>query len=305
MEWLNYHHLYYFWTVAKEGSIARACERLRLAQPTISGQIRLFEEALGEKLFAKSGRGIVLTETGHIVFRYAEEIFSVGHELIDVLRGRPRGRPARFLVGVADVVPKWIAFRVLEPVLHMSEPVQLVCHEDNTEGLLVSLAAHKLDMILTDGPVTAPVRPRVFNHDLGQSGVSFFCADPERAAHYRANFPASFDGAPFLLPIEGSSLRRSLDHWFESNRLRPVIVGEFQDTALMKVFGQFGAGVFAAATAVEADVQRQYGSTVVGQTTEVTERFYAISVERRLKHPAVLAVSEAAKRLLQDSRHRS
>lgn len=300
MEWLNYHHLYYFWVVAKEGSIARACEKLRLAQPTISGQIRLFEEALGEKLFAKSGRGIVLTDTGQVVFRYAEEIFPVGHELLDVLRGRPQGRPARFLVGIADVVPKWIAFRVLEPVLRMSEPVQLVCYEDNTDGLLISLAAHQLDMILTDAPVSGPARPRVFNHELGQSGVTFFSSDKALAQQYRRGFPKSLDDAPLLLPIEGAALRRSLDQWFDTLQIRPRIAGEFQDTALMKVFGQFGAGIFAAATAVEKDVETQYGCRVIGRTTEVTERFYAVSVERRLKHPAVVAVSQAARRLLQE-----
>jgi LysR family transcriptional activator of nhaA len=214
MEWLNYHHLYYFWLVAKEGTIARACQKLLLAQPTVSGQLRLFEESLGEKLFQRSGRNLVLTEVGQVVYRYADEIFSVGRELQDVLRGRPRGRPARFLVGISDVMPKWIAFRVLEPVLKMSEPVHLVCYEDDTENLLLKLAAHQLDMVLTDSPVTTPSRARAFNHELGSSGISF-CATPNLVSKYRRNFPRSLDGAPFLVPIEGATMRRSLELWFD------------------------------------------------------------------------------------------
>lgn len=293
MEWLNYHHLHYFWMVAKEGTIARACEKLRLAQPTISGQLRQFEESLGEKLFTKSGRNLVLTDTGQVVYRYAEEIFSVGEELQDVLRGRPQGRAARFQVGISDLMPKWIVFRVLEPVLTMREPIHLICYEDSTDGLLLKLASHSLDIILTDAPVTAPSRARVYNHELGSCGLTFF-GTPELTVRYRKNFPKSFDGAPFLLPMEGSSMRRSLEQWFDRHQVRPVIVGEFQDSALLKVFGQAGAGIFPVASAVEKDVRDHYGAAVIGRTTEIVERFYAISVERRLKHPAVVAISEAA-----------
>ena len=296
MDWLNYHHLYYFWMVAKEGTIARACEKMRLAQPTISGQLRQLEESLGEKLFAKSGRKLALTETGQVVFRYAEEIFPIGHELMDVLRGRPQGRPARFLVGISDVMPKLIAFRVLQPVLQMQQPIHLVCFEGSTEELLLKLSAHGLDMILTDAPIAAPSRVRAYNHDLGASGVSF-CASPTLAVRFRKNFPASLDGAPFLLPLKGSALRRSLDHWFEVNHIRPQIIGEFEDSALLKVFGQAGAGVFAAASAVEREIKEQYRSVIIGRADGIEERFYAVSFERRLKHPAVLAVSEAARAL--------
>lgn len=299
MEWMNYHHLLYFWTVAKEGTIARACEKLRLAQPTISGQLRQFEENLGEKLFMKSGRNLALTDTGQIVYRYAEEIFSVGQELQDVLRGRPRGRPARFLVGVSDVMPKWIVFRILEPVLKMKEPVHLVCHEDETEKLLARLSEHSLDMVLTDAPISSPSRARAFNHELGHCGISF-CATPELAIRFRKGFPKSLDGAPFLAPGEGSALRRSLERWFDHHQIRPVVVGEFQDSALLKVFGQSGVGVFVIPTAVEKDVRDHYGSSVIGRTEEITERFYAVSLERRLKHPAVLAISEAAHSFLPD-----
>ncbi len=300
MEWLNYHHLYYFWTVAKEGTIARACEKLHLAQPTISGQLRQLEDFIGEKLFTKSGRNLVLTDTGQVVYRYAEEIFNVGRELLDVLRGRPRGRPMRFLVGVSDVMPKLMVFRVLQCVLKLPEPVHLVCYEDDTEGLLLKLSSHGLDMILTDTPLVAPARTRTYNHDLGSCGVTF-CATSALAAGIRRNFPASLNDTPFLLPMEGSALRRSLEQWFDHNRIRPSIIGEFQDSALLKVFGQAGAGVFAVASAVEREVQMQYGVTIAGRTNEIVERFYAVSVERRLKHPAVVAVSEAARKLLLDA----
>jgi LysR family transcriptional activator of nhaA len=297
MEWLNYHHLHYFWTVAKEGSIARACQKLNLAQPTISGQLRQLEESIGEKLFVKSGRSLALTDTGQVVYGYAEEIFSTGRELLDVLRGRPRGRPIRFLVGVSDVMPKLIVFRTLQAVLKMPEAVQLVCYEDTPDGLLLKLTNHGLDMILTDTPVTSYGRTRTFNHDLGSCGITF-CAVPSLAVRIRRNFPASLDGAPFLLPIEGSGLRRSLENWFDLQRIRPSIVGEFQDTALLKVFGQAGAGIFAVPTAMENEARAQYHVSSVGRTDEIVAHFYAVSVERRLKHPCVIAVSEAARRLL-------
>ena len=216
---------------------------------------------------------------------------------MDVLRGRPQGRPARFLVGISDVMPKLIAFRVLQPVLKMKEPIHLVCYEGDTEELLLKLSSHGLDMMLTDAPITAPSRIRVFNHDLGGSSISF-CASPDLAIRFRKGFPSSLDGAPFLLPLEGSSLRRSLEQWFDKNHIRPVIVGEFEDSALLKVFGQAGAGVFAAATAVEREIKEQYRSVIIGRAEDIEERFYAVSFERRLKHPAVVAVSEAARDLL-------
>ena len=297
MEWLNYHHLYYFWMAAKEGSITRACEKLRLAQPTVSGQLRHLEESLGEKLFARSGRKLVLTEAGQLVYTYAEEIFTAGHELLDVLRGRPTGRPSKFMVGIANAMPKLVVFRVLEPVLKMKESVRLVCLESNTEDLLQKLFAHDVDMILTDTPIMATTRARAFNHDLGSCGIGF-CAAPELAVRYRRNFPASLDNAPFLAPAEGSSLRRALDQWFGRQGIRPAIVGEFEDSALLKVFGRAGAGLFAIASAVEKEVRDQYGAVVVGRTTEIVEHFYAISVERRIKHPAVAAVCDAARELL-------
>lgn len=294
MDWLNYHHLFYFWTVAKEGSIASACQRLRLAQPTISGQLRQLEETLGEKLFARAGRGLVLTEVGQLAYRYADEIFGLGQELQDVLKGGPRGRPMRLVVGISEVLPKLIAYRILQPALNLPQAVQLVCYEDKPERLLADLSEHKLDVVLSDSPLSAAVRVKAFNHTLGACGVKLFGA-PAFAARYRKRFPASLDGAPFLLPSEGSSLRRSLEQWFDERGIRPRVVGEFQDSALMNTFGQAGAGIFAAPSAVEQEVRAQYRVSAIGSLDSVVERFYVLSVERKLKHPAVVAISEAAR----------
>jgi LysR family transcriptional activator of nhaA len=298
MEWLNYHHLYYFWTVAKEGTISRACEKLRLAQPTISRQLAQLEENLDEQLFDRSGRTLELTETGRLVFEYADEIFPVGHELMEVLRGRPRGRPTRFLVGISDGIPKLVAFRILEPVLRMGVPVQLVCQEAGPEELLRKLSEHTLDMVLTDAPLSsAAYKTRAFNHQLGSCGATVFAA-PRVARKLRRNFPHSLDGQPFLLPLPGSALRRSLDDWFDRNEVRPLIVGEFQDSALLKAFAQAGSGAFVGPSAIEAEIRNQYKVAAVGHVESIVERFYAISLERKVRHPAVLAVTEKARREL-------
>lgn len=297
MEWLNYHHLLYFWTVAKEGSITRACEKLSLAQPTISGQLRMLEETLGEKLFMKAGRGLALTEVGQVVFGYAEEIFGLGRELQDVLKGRPKGRPLRLLVGISDLVPKLVAYRILRPVLEMAEPVRIVCDEDSPERLLAALAEHKLDVVLSDAPITSAMPIKAYNHLLGTSGVTLYAA-PRVAARYRKHFPASLNGAPFLLPVEGSNLRRALDQWFEANKIQPRVVGEFKDRALMATFGQAGAGVFPAPSAIADEVHDYYKVVPVGLVNGVKERFYAISVERKLKNPAVVKISEFAREKL-------
>jgi LysR family transcriptional regulator, transcriptional activator of nhaA len=297
MEWLNYHHLLYFWTVAKEGSIARACEKLRLAQPTISGQLRLLEDTLGEKLFFKQGRGLAMTEVGQVVYRYAEEIFGLGRELQDVLKGRPRGRPLRLLAGVSDLIPKLIAYRVLRPALEMPEPVQIICDEGPPQHLLAELAEHRMDVVLSDAPIPPTVPVKAYNHLLGTSTASIFAAPP-LAGRYRKNFPACLDGAPFLLPMHESSLRRPLEQWFDSEKIRPAVIGEFKDRALMTTFGQAGAGVFAAPTAIEKEICEQYRVVSIGRVDSIVERFYAISAERKLKHPAVVTISEAAREKL-------
>lgn len=293
MDWLNYHHLLYFWTVAREGSIARASEVLMLAPPTISGQIKDLELALGEALFARSGRRLVLTDVGKLVYRYADEIFTVGRELIDTLKGRPTGRPLRFVVGIADVVPKLIAHRLLRTTLSLDN-LRLICRENTSDVLLAELAVHGLDLVLSDSPIGAGVKVRAFSHLLGESGVSI-CAAPRLATSLRRRFPRSLDGAPFLLPTEGAALRRSLEQWFDREEIRPHVVGEFDDSALLAVFGQAGEGAFAVPTAVEDDARRSYGVRVVKRLPDVQERFYAITIERKVKHPAAVAVTRTAK----------
>lgn len=294
MEWLNYHHLLYFWVVAREGSVTRASQQLRLAQPTVSGQLKSLEDSLGEKLFERTGRRLVLTDVGRVVFRYADEIFTIGRELQDTLRGRPTGRPVRFTVGIADVVPKLVAYRLLLPALSLPEPVHVVCREDKPERLLAELSVHALDLVISDAPVGAGVKVKAYSHLLGETSVGFFGTDALAASHRRA-FPRSLDGAPVLLPVETSSLRRGLDHWFEAEGVRPRVVGEVEDSALLKVLGQAGLGLFPAPLAIEAEIRGQYGVKLVGRVDAVKERFYALSVERRIKHPAVLALSEAAR----------
>ena len=294
MEWLNYHHLLYFWTVAREGSIVRASRELRLSQPTISSQVRQLEDTLGVKLFERAGRGLVLTDAGRTAFRYAEGIFTLGREMGDALKGKASGRPLRLSVGVADVVPKLIAYRLLEPALKLAEPVQVVCLEDKPERLLAALSVYELDLVLTDAPIGGRARVRAYNHLLGESAVSFF-ATAELARRWGKDFPASLDGAPFLLPTPGTSIRPDLDHWFDETGIRPNVVGEFDDSALLKAFGERGVGLFCAPTVIEAEVQHSYRVKVIGQTESVRERFFAISAERRIKHPAVVAISAAAK----------
>ncbi len=294
MDWLNYHHLLYFWTVAKEGSVSRACQKLSLAQPTISGQIRALERALGEKLFAKQGRHLVLTEIGQVVFRYAQEIFTLGQDLVNTLKGQHPGRPVKFVVGIADVVPKLIAYRLLKAAIELPNPVQIICWEGKLDRLLAELAVHGLDLVLADTPVPPTIRVQAFNHLLGESGVSLF-AEPKLARAHGRGFPQLLDGAPFLLPTSNATLRQALDDWFAARKLHPSIIGEFEDSATMKAFGQAGIGIFPGPTAVEKEIIRQYRVHVVGRIPAIRHRFYAITVERRLKHPAVLAISESAR----------
>ncbi|MCM2315907.1 MAG: transcriptional activator NhaR [Thermoanaerobaculia bacterium] len=294
MEWLNYHHLLYFWVVAREGSIVKATEVLNLTQPTISAQIQSLEESLGEKLFDRVGRRLVLTEAGRTTYRYAEEIFGLGRELRDTLKGRPTGRPARFRVGVADVVPKLIAYRILRPAFELAEPPEIVLREDHPQNLLAQLAVHELDLVIADAPIAAGLKVRAFHHLLGESGVSFF-ATPKLAATLRKGFPRSLEGAPVLLPAVATELRRGLDLWLDRLDLRPRVVAEFDDSALMKVFGYAGIGAFPASTVIEKEICEQYGLKVIGRIEEIRERYYAISSERKLTHPAVVAITEGAR----------
>ena len=302
MDWLNYHHLLYFYTVAKEGSVSRAAKALRLAQPTLSGQIRKLEEAFDEKLFARSGRHLVLTEMGQLVYRYADEIFGIGRELTETLRGRPSGRIARLSIGVADVVPKLITHRLLEIAFELAEPIQLICHEGKSDRLIAELAVHTYDMVITDAPLPPNSGIKAFNHSLGACPVMFF-ATPDLAPARGKRFPQLLDGAPVLLPTSNTSLRRSLDHFFEDHGVRPRIVAEFEDSALLKVFGQHGHGFFPAPSVIAREVCKNYGVRAVGRAETVVEHFYAISVERRIKHHAVAAITDAAReRIFRDRR---
>ena len=294
MSSLNLKHLRYFWAVAANGTIARASEILHVTPQTISGQLRELEEQLGAKLFKKSGRNLVLTDTGRVVFSYADEMFRLGDELQDVLEGRTPGAALTLTVGVAMVVPKLLAYRVLEPVLAMQESVRLVCQEAPLADLLADLSVHKLDLVLADSPMSPTMNIRAYNHPLGESGISFF-ASRSTARKYTAGFPRSLDGAPMLMPTNSSALRRLLEQWFERENIKPLVVAEFEDRALMKAFGEAGTGIFTTPTAVEDDVVAKYGVRVIGRSADIKERFYAISAERRIKHPAVSIITEAAR----------
>lgn len=294
MDWLNYHHLLYFWMVAREGSITKACDRLHLAQPTISSQLRKLERSLGQKLFDRVGRNLVLTETGRTVYRYADEIFSLGQELQDAVAGRPGHQALRLVVGVPDVMPKLIVYRLLKPAMELEESLQLVTYEGKLDELLAELALHRLDIVLSDVSAGPATNLRVFNHSLGECGIGFF-GTPTLKRTYATEFPGSLEQAPMLLPTENTILRRSLEQWFSEIGIKPRVVAEFEDSALLKVFGQAGEGVFAAPLAIASEVQQQYSVDLIGRVDSIRERFFAISVERRLKHPAVLAISKAAR----------
>lgn len=294
MHSINYKHLLYFYTVAREGTIARACAKLHVTQPAISAQLQKLDRSVGEKLLVKSGRNLILTQAGQVAFQYAEEIFSLGRELSETLQNRPTGRPLRLAVGVADSLPKLITYRLLAPALRMEDPVQLTLVDDRPERLLAELSIHSLDLVLTDAPLPPTVSVKAYNHLLGECGVTFF-AVPALAERLREGFPNSLNGAPLLIPTANTTLRRSLDQWFSGEGIRPQVVAEIADSSLLKTFGQAGVGAFPAPSAVELEVGRQYRVEAVGRVETIVERFYAISVERRLKHPAVVAITEAAR----------
>lgn len=297
MEWLNYHHLLYFWTVVRTGSIQKASEQLRISPPAISAQMKQLEDQLGEKLLNRSGRRLVPTDMGRTVFSYAEDIFTLGRELMDVVKNRPIGRPLRLDVGVVDVMPKAVVHALLAPALHLSEAVRIVCREASSDQLLGRLAIHELDVVLSDSPVDPTLKIRAYSHLLGECGVTFV-AGRNIAMRSRRNFPASLDGAPMFLPTENTAFRRNLDFWFESKGIRPVVLGEFEDFALLGAFGETGVGVFPLPSVVENQIPKQKDLRTVGATSEIRTQFYAISAERKLQHPAVLAICNAARQEL-------
>ena len=297
MSSLNYKHLRYFWAVAKTGGIARASERLHLTPQTVSGQLSLFENVLGYKLFTRVGRRLELSDAGRVLLSYADEIFTLGAELEGIMRHPTEGRMPQFRVGVSDAVPKSIAYRLLEPAVRLPEPPCIVCREGKLASLLAELAVHRLDIVIADSPMPPTVSINGFSHLLGESDMTFFTT-AQLARKHKGSFPQCLDGAPILLPGEDAAVRARLTQWFEKLQVHPRIVGEFDDGALLKAFGQVGTGIFAAPSVIEKEVRLQYAVVAIGHTSAVTEQFYAISVERRLTHPAVIAIRSAARREL-------
>jgi LysR family transcriptional regulator, transcriptional activator of nhaA len=290
---LNYRHLYYFWVVAKEGSVTRAAERLDVAVQTISAQLGLLEQALGKALLAPQGRRLALTEAGRVALSYADQIFLLGEQMREVLTETDIGKTMRLTVGLSDSLPKLTASRLLEAALNLPQKVKLVCHEDDFESLLGDLSVHKLDVVLTDRPVPSGTTLRVFSHLLGESELMLFGL-PNLAERYRSAFPAGLNGAPVLLPTRNHAVRGRIDHWFEAHDVRPDVVGEVDDNALLNTFGRNGMGLFPAPAALAADVEEQLGAVPVGEMTNVREQCYAISNERKIKHPAVEAILNAS-----------
>jgi len=294
MEWLNYHHLLYFWTVAREGGLLPAGKVLRLSQSALSGQIKRLEDTLGVALFERRGRKLAMTETGRVVFKYAEEIFGLGREMLDTIRERPTGRTMRLVVGIADVVPKLLVRKMLAPAFRAHADLSLSCREDRFDRLLAELALHALDVVIADAPVPPDAGVRAYNHLLGESTVTLL-APASLAPGLRRGFPAGLDGAPLLLPLPGSTLRRNLDAWFAASELRPEVVAEAEDSALLKAFAADGMGALFVPTVINRVVAQRYGLVEVAEVATVRERFYAISAERRLVHPAVVAIRSAAR----------
>lgn len=295
MEWLNYHHLFYFWTVVRTGGVTKASQELRLAPPTISAQLRSLETQLGEKLLIRAGRRVVPTEIGRTVYRYADEVFSLGQELLDTIKDRPTGQPLRLTIGIADVLPKEISHALIEPALQLPQRIRIICREDNQEHLLAQLSIQELDVVLTDSPIGPPAKIRGYNHLLGECATTFFISKKCVYAVRRRKFPEVLNGAPMLLSADNTNTRRELDHWMGEQGVRPSIVGEFEDFALMKRFADAGAGIFAAPSVLENSPDYRHGLRVLGRVPGIRNRFYAISVERKINNPAVIAICEAAR----------
>jgi len=291
---LNFHHLRYFWAVAREGSVTAAAAALHVSQPAVSAQIRKLESSLGHELFDRSGRSLSLTPEGKVVFEYADDIFRIGEELVDTVAGRLTGRPMRLVVGVASTIPNLVSFHLLEPAFAMDDPVRLIVRENRTDRLLADLATHDVDLVLADMPPPLHVNVHAFAHPLGSSPVDIL-GPPLLAHRLRDGFPGSLLGQPFLLPAEGYTLRRSLDDWFEQGGMRPHVVAEIEDADLMNVFAEAGSGLFAAPSIITDDIRVRYAVEVVGRAPGVREDFYAITPERRIEHPAIAAITERAR----------
>ncbi|TYL48728.1 transcriptional activator NhaR [Marinomonas sp. IMCC 4694] len=297
---INFKHLHYFWMTAKQGSITKASESLHITPQTISGQISLLEDQLGKTLFTKMGRTLKLTDTGRLVLSYADEIFALGSELEQSVRVASTDRTQRLRVGIADAIPKSIAYRLLAPAMKLDTPIRLVCKENSLESLLGELALHKLDFIIADGPIPPHLGVRGFNHFLGECGTAFMAA-PNVLQDHAVSFPECLMGAPFLIPSDQSLVQVQLLQWLERHHIHPKITGEFDDRALMKTFGQAGAGVFVVPSAISEEVAKQFKVELIGHTEDIREQFFAIASEQRLTNPALVAINEAAKEWLTHS----
>ena len=293
---MNFKHLYYFWVTAKAGGVVRAGEQLHTTPQTLSSQIKLLEDRLGRPLFRKRGRQLELTDDGRTALRYADDIFALGNDLETAMReARAGDMPAlEFRVGVSDSVAKSVAYRLLEPALNLPQQVRMICHEWKFAELLAELALHRLDLVIADEPLSRKVAVKAFNHELGKSTMSFFCA-PSLRPSLQGGFPQCLNDAPMLIPSAASSVRQQLDAWFIRHQLRPRVVGEFDDGALMQAFGREGSGVFLGPTVLEDETASRYNAAVLGRSDELEENFYAISMERRIKHPCVAAITHAAR----------
>ncbi|MCB9729910.1 MAG: LysR family transcriptional regulator [Deltaproteobacteria bacterium] len=294
MEWLNYHHLNYFWSVTRHGSITAACDELRLSPSTVSAQLKQLEDSLGHPLFHRVGRGLVPTDFGRSVFRFADSIFTTGRELMDFAQGRQTGHGLRLELGAHANVPKLVVAKLLEPTLDMDPPVRLLCREDRTEGLLSSLSLHHLDVVVTDSPVGPSSHVKAFNHLFGECPVALY-GIPALVERYRPGFPASIEGAPLLVPTAECAVRLQLDQWLDNRRIAPVLVGEIEDSGLLKELGGGGLGLIAAPTIIEEEIAVRYDMHRVGIMEGVKERFYAITGERTIAHPAVVKMLESAR----------
>lgn len=294
MRRLNYQHLLYFWSVVRTGSLTRASEELSLSPPTISAQLRTLEERFGEQLLAKHGRTLVPTEMGKLVYGYADQIFGLGKELLEALEQRPSAQPLRLVVGIDDVLPKEIAYRILKPAFTLKRPVRLLCREGTLDRLVANLAIHDIDVVLSDAPITPSLNVRAYSHSLGTCDV-IWIATPALAKTLRRGFPKSLDGVPVLLPTDDTAIRRALDQWLEKHDVHPVMVGEFEDSAMLREFARAGHGFAPVPSILEDQFRREYGFARVGVATGIKAEFYAISVERRIKNPAVAAMAENAR----------
>ncbi|MBO1255611.1 transcriptional activator NhaR [Alteromonas sp. 5E99-2] len=291
---LNYKHLHYFWVIAKEGSIAKAAQYLHITPQTISGQLALLEGRLNQPLFDRVGRGLQLTETGRLVLRYADDIFSLGKELSDVLRGNGIQGNSEFIVGVASTIPKTLIWKILEPALSRCDDISLTCKEGPIDAILAELAMQEVDMVISDTPLSSAYSIKAYNHFLGECGLSFF-AVPELVSQLKGDFPHFLNNTPMLLPTGQYAIRQHFDQWCIQHNLSPVIKGQFDDSALIKSFGHAGLGAFFMPTAVEKEVCESFGVEIIGRTTEIKQRFYAISSQRKVTHPAISAVCDSAR----------